>query len=51
LKKQERSLGVSDEEKIKIAIKSLGLDELAPFNPRERIIEYMIEDNSQKTIG
>lgn len=50
LKKQERSLGVSDEEKIKIAIKSLGLDELAPFNPRERIIEYMIEDSSQKLL-
>ncbi len=50
LKKQERSLGVSDEEKIKIAIKSLGLDELAPFNPRERIIEYMIEDSNQKLL-
>lgn len=50
LKNQERSLGVSDEEKIKIAIKSLGLDELAPFNPRERIIEYMIEDSSQKLL-
>ncbi len=43
LVKQERSLGISDEEKIKIAIKSLGLDDLAPFNPREKIIEYVLE--------
>lgn len=44
LKKQQRSLGVSEEEIIQIAVKSLGLDDLAPFNPRERIIEYMLED-------
>lgn len=43
LKKQERSLGVSQEEIIKIAIKSMGLDELKPFNPKERIIEYILE--------
>lgn len=42
--KQERSLGCSESEKIKIAIKSLGLDELKPFNPREKIIEYLLED-------
>lgn len=42
--KQERSLGCSESEKIKIAIKSLGLDELKPFNPREKIIEYVLED-------
>ncbi len=46
LKKQERSLGVSDEEKIKIAVKSLGLDELSPFDPRKNIIEYQLEDES-----
>ncbi len=46
LARQQRSLGVSDEEKIKIAIKSLGLDELAPFDPRKRIIEYQLEDDS-----
>ena len=50
LKKQERSLGISDKEKIKIAIKSLGLDELAPFDPEKRIIEYMIADKSQKRL-
>jgi glutamate formiminotransferase/formiminotetrahydrofolate cyclodeaminase len=44
LRKQQRSVGVSDRELIKIAIKSMGLDELAPFNPRERIIEYLLED-------
>jgi len=44
LKKQKRSLGISEAEKIKIAIKSMGLDELTPFNPRERIIEYQLED-------
>ncbi|MCB9173916.1 MAG: glutamate formimidoyltransferase [Flavobacteriales bacterium] len=44
--KQERSLGCSENEKIKIAIKSLGLDELKPFNPREKIIEYLLEDEN-----
>jgi len=44
LLKQNRSIGVSEDELIKIAIKSLGLDDLTPFNPRERIIEYMLED-------
>lgn len=46
LRKQERSTGIPEEEIIRIAIKSLGLDELAPFNPRERVIEYLIEDQS-----
>lgn len=48
--KQQRSLGISEEEKIKIAVKSLGLDELKPFNPKERIIEYLLEDTSKKLI-
>lgn len=46
LAKQNRSLGVSDEELIKIAVKSMGLDELKPFNPAEKIIEYLIEDET-----
>jgi len=50
LKKQERSLGISDVEKIKIAVKSLGLDDLKPFHPKERIIEYLLEDNSEKLV-
>lgn len=44
LQKQQRSVGVSDAELIKIAVKSLGLDDLKPFNPREKIIEYVLED-------
>ncbi len=42
LKKQQRSLGIADREIIKIAVKSLGLDELSSFNPDEKIIEYAI---------
>ena len=43
LRKQKRSIGVSDSEKIKIAVKSLGLDDLAAFDPRKNIIEYVME--------
>jgi glutamate formiminotransferase/formiminotetrahydrofolate cyclodeaminase len=50
LRKQKRSLGVSEEELIKIAVKSMGLDELKPFNPKEKIIEYMIEEESGKKL-
>ncbi len=46
LQKQERSVGVSESEIIKIAIKSMGLDELGPFDPQKRIIEYMLYDSS-----
>ncbi len=46
LKKQQRSAGVSDSELIKIAVKSLGLDDLKPFDPKEKIIEYMISGDS-----
>ncbi|MBQ6861673.1 MAG: glutamate formimidoyltransferase [Alistipes sp.] len=45
LKKQRRSLGISEEEIIRIAIKSMGLDDLKPFNPKEKVIEYMIADD------
>lgn len=48
--KQERSLGCSEKEKIKIAIKSLGLDELKPFNPDEKIIEYILEKDAPKKL-
>jgi glutamate formiminotransferase / formiminotetrahydrofolate cyclodeaminase len=50
LRKQERSLGISEAEKIKIAVKSLGLDDLKPFNPNEKIIEYLLKDNTKKLI-
>jgi glutamate formiminotransferase / formiminotetrahydrofolate cyclodeaminase len=43
LKKQQRSVGVSEAELIKIAVKSMGLDELAPFDPQQKIIEYNLE--------
>jgi glutamate formiminotransferase/formiminotetrahydrofolate cyclodeaminase len=44
LRKQQRSVGVSDRELIKIAVKSMGLDDLYPFQPEEKIIEYMIAE-------
>ncbi len=47
LRKQQRSVGVSEEELVKIAIKSMGLDELSPFDPKKKIIEYMLEDDSK----
>ncbi|MDR2979968.1 MAG: glutamate formimidoyltransferase [Bacteroidales bacterium] len=52
LTKQERSLGVSEKEKMKIAIKSMGLDDLKPFDPQEKVIEYLIEkeDNTKKLV-
>ena len=46
LKKQNRSLGIEDSEIIKIAIKTMGLDELEDFNPNEKIIEYNINDDN-----
>ncbi len=50
LRKQQRSTGVSDRELIKIAVKSLGLDELGPFDPFRRIIEYAIQVSSNPLI-
>ena len=46
LQKQQRSTGVSEKELIKIAVKSMGLDELSPFKSEERIIEYMLKHPS-----
>lgn len=50
LRKQERSTGVPDAELIKIAVKSMGLDELSPFDPQNRIIEYMLEETTGKKL-
>ena len=50
LKKQGRSLGIAESEKIKIAVKSLGLDDLKPFNPQEKIIEYVLKGNDKKQL-
>lgn len=46
LQKQQRSTGVSESELIRIAVKSMGLDELGSFNPEERIIEYVLKDTA-----
>jgi glutamate formiminotransferase/formiminotetrahydrofolate cyclodeaminase len=50
LRKQQRSVGVSEKELIKIAVKSLGLDELSPFKPEEKIIEYMLKNKSDSQL-
>lgn len=51
LRKQQRSVGVSENELIKIAVKSLGLDDLKPFHPEEKIIEYIIyKENAKKKL-
>ncbi|MBQ6725642.1 MAG: glutamate formimidoyltransferase [Bacteroidales bacterium] len=50
LAKQQRSLGVSEDEKIKIAVKSMGLDDLKPFDAKEKVIEYLLEDHSAKRL-
>ena len=50
LKKQHRSVGIPDEEIIRIAVKSMGLDELRPFDPKEKVIEYLVADDSEKKL-
>ncbi|HYM92674.1 MAG TPA: glutamate formimidoyltransferase [Chitinophagaceae bacterium] len=50
LKKQKCSAGVSEKELIRIAIKSMGLSELSPFKPEEKIIEYMIHDKTDSQL-
>ncbi len=51
LAKQNRSVGVSEKELVRIAIKSLGLDELSPFNPEERVIEYQLSSKSNERLA
>ena len=50
LRKQQRSVGIPESEIIRIAIKSMGLDQLAPFDPKQKVIEYMIADDSAKKL-
>lgn len=50
LEKQQRSTGVSEKELIRIAVKSLGLEELGPFKPEERVIEYLLKDASHSNL-
>lgn len=50
LKKQRLSSGVSETELIHIVVKSMGLDELAPFDPKKKIIEYVMEDEKKSPL-
>jgi len=50
LRKQKRSVGVDNDELIKIAIKSMGLDDLKQFDPKEKIIEYLLEGDEKKLV-
>lgn len=51
LQKQNRSTGVSEQEIIHIAVQSLGLNSLQPFDPQTRIIEYMLEENNKELVS
>ena len=47
LERQQRSLGISEEEIVKIAVKSMSLDDLRPFKPKEKVIEYLMADEKK----
>ena len=47
LEKQQRSLGIREEEIIQIAVKSMSLDDLKPFHPKEKVIEFLMEDEKE----
>ncbi len=51
LTKQKRSLGVSEDELIKIAVKSLGLNDITPFDPKEKVIEFILEDKNKNLVN
>ncbi|MCC7434822.1 MAG: glutamate formimidoyltransferase [Methanoregulaceae archaeon] len=50
LTKQQRSVGVSNAELIKVAVKTMGLDELGPFDVRKRVIEYTLEEDAKRLV-
>lgn len=50
LAKQRRSCGIAESEIIRITVKSMGLDELTPFDPKKKIIEYVLNDSSSKRL-
>jgi len=50
LRQQQRSTGIAEEEIIKIAVKSLGLDELSPFDPSQKIIEYQLKEEDVRPL-
>lgn len=51
LEKQQRSTGVSERELVRIAVRTLGLNELAPFKPEERVIEYLLKDPAESRLA
>ncbi|MEE8279058.1 MAG: glutamate formimidoyltransferase [Thermoanaerobaculia bacterium] len=51
LHKQQRSLGIPDREIVRIAVRSLGLDDLYPFKPEEKIIEYLLAERDEKKLA
>ena len=50
LEKQQRSMGISEEEILKIAVKSMSPDDLRPFDPKEKVIEYLMEDEAELAV-
>ncbi len=50
LEKQQRSLGISEEEILRIAVKSMSLDDLKPFDTKEKVIEYLMEDPAETAV-
>lgn len=50
LRKQQRSVGISEQEIIKIAVKSMGLDDLKPFDVKNKVIEYMLEGKTEEKL-
>ena len=48
LEKQQRSLGISEEEILRIAVRSMSLDDLKPFNPKEKVIEFLMADEAEE---
>ena len=50
LERQQRSLGIPEEEIIRIAVKSMSLDDLKPFDPREKVIEFLMEDPAEMAV-
>jgi glutamate formiminotransferase/formiminotetrahydrofolate cyclodeaminase len=51
LEKQQRSTGISERELVRIAVRSLGLDDLGPFKPEERVIEYLLNDPAESQLA
>ena len=51
LRKQRRSTGIAEQEIVRIAVRSMGLDDLKPFDPAEKVIEYLLEaEDKQKRL-